>query len=58
LRSQKRAIHALPLFIEIANQYLRDPQLDSRSLPDERVVPPNQLHQATAHSSATQQSDF
>lgn len=51
-------IDAMPLFIEVANQDLRDPQLDAGALPDERVVLSHQFDQSAANRSATQQSDF
>jgi len=58
LRGKKCAIHAVALFFEIANQNLRDTQLDARALADERLIPTDKLYQAAANGSATQQSDF
>jgi hypothetical protein len=48
----------MTLFVEIADKDFCDPQLDAGPLPDERVIPANKLHQATANRSAPQQSDF
>ena len=48
----------MTLFVEIADKDLCDPQLDTGPLPDERVIPANKLHQATANRPAPQQADL
>ena len=58
LRGQQRMIDAMALFIEVANQNFRDPQLDAGALADKRVILPHEFDQAAANRSAAQQSDF
>jgi hypothetical protein len=58
LGGQQRVVDALAFFIKVANQNLRNPQLDAGTLADERVIFSNQFDQAAADRSAAQQPDF
>jgi hypothetical protein len=51
---QKFALNSGALSLRITHQYLRNAQVHASTLANQRAVPANEFHQATANCAATQ----